>query len=83
MQDAAEPQAGEVSGGVFAGLVLCQESAQAEPQVAAVVSAAVQPGIFSVADKLELMTVPCRHEVPDSSGRRYTICKKSWYFIAS
>ena len=42
--------------------------AHAEPQVAAVVSAAVQPGIFSVADKPELMTVPCRHEVPDSSG---------------
>ena len=58
-------------------------SAQAEPQVAAVVSAAVHPGIFSVADKPELMTVPCRHEVPDSSGRRYTICKKSWYFLAS
>ena len=35
-----------------------------------------------MADKLELMTVPCRHEVPDNSGRRYTICKKSWYFLA-
>ena len=35
-----------------------------------------------MADKPELMTVPCRHEVPDSSGRRYTICKKSWYFLA-
>ena len=36
-----------------------------------------------MADKPELMTVPCRHEVPDNSGRRYTICKLSWYFLAS
>ena len=41
----------------------------------AVVSAAVQSGAFSAADKRELMAA-CRHEVPDRSGRRCAVCKE-------
>ena len=48
--------------------------AQSEPQVGAVVSAAAQPGTSSAADKLELMALPCRHEVPNNSGRRCALC---------
>ena len=74
-QDATGPQTGEVSGGVFAGLVLCEAPSQAESKVAAHFHTSVQPRAFSVADKRELMSA-CKHETPDSSGQSCAICKK-------
>ena len=50
--------------------------------VGTVVSAAVQPGACSAAHKRKLIAAPCRQKVPDSSGRRCPLYKKSWYFIA-
>ena len=80
-QDQAGPAAGKVPIGMLAGLARRTATARAEPQVGAVVSAAVQPETFSAADKCGLMAA-CRHEVPDCSGRRCALCKKSWYFVA-
>ena len=51
-QDSAGSQAGEVSGRMLAGLVLCETPTQKKPQVGAVVYAALQPGAFSLADHL-------------------------------
>ena len=34
----------------------------------------MQSGAFFAAGKPRLMTVPCRHEVLDSSGRRCALC---------
>ena len=44
-------------------------------QEGTVISADVQPGSFSAADRCELMAT-CGHEVSDSSGRRCAHCKK-------
>ena len=44
-------------------------------QEGTVISADVQPGSFSAADRCELMAT-CGHEVSDRSGRRCAHCKK-------
>ena len=44
-------------------------------QEGTVISADVQSGSFSAADRCELMAT-CGHEVADSSGRRCAHCKK-------
>ena len=62
-QDTAGPAARQVPVGVFAGLVRRTTVAQSEPQVGDVVSAAMQPGVFSAADKRNLMAA-CKHEAP-------------------
>ena len=36
----------------------------------------MQSGAFFAADKPRLMDVPCRRELPDSSGRRCALRKK-------
>ena len=63
---------------VLAGLVRRRTIAQATPQVGAVVSAAVQIGTFSAADKRDLMAT-CKHEARQlqtplcSSTRNYIL----------
>ena len=44
-------------------------------QQGTVISADLQPGNFSAADRCELMAT-CGHEVSDRSGRRCAHCKK-------
>ena len=75
-QDRSGQVAGEVPVGVLVGLARRTAIARSEPRVAADVSVAVQPGACSAAGtgNPRLMVVPCRHEVPDSSGRRCALC---------
>ena len=75
-QDRSGQVAGEVPAGVLVGLARRTAIARSEPRVAADVSVAVQPGACSAAGtgNPRLMVVPCRHEVPDSSGRRCALC---------
>ena len=58
--------ASEIPYGLLPGLAKRATVAQSEPQVGAVISAAVQPGAFSAAGvgNPRLIPVPYRHEAP-------------------
>ena len=59
----------EVPYGLLLGLAKHATVAQSEPQVGAVISAAVQPGAFSAAGvgNPRLIPVPYRHEAPTAA----------------
>ena len=56
-QDTTGQTPSEVPCGVLAGLVFRKAIAQAEPQMGTVVSDAAQSGVFSAAERRELMSV--------------------------
>ena len=66
--------ASEIPYGLLPGLAKRATVAQSEPQVGAVISAAVQPRAFSAAGigNPQLMAVPYRQEAPASPGAAVT-----------